>query len=242
MAIYDVHSHTLPDVDDGSRSVNMTRQMLEIEMSQGVTHVVATPHFTAWRYSIDTFLERRAGGVERLQKFYSENPELPHPELYLGAEVGFFEGISRIPFFDELTVKGTNTLLIEMPWNDEWKDKYVDEVIAVQKMGYKVYLAHIERYLGDKKNIGRIERMRDAGIHAHINAGSLLKKPGGARLAKHYSSGLADMLASDTHNLEMRKPNVGPGRELIAKKCGVGKLAEIDAVCAELFKDAISII
>lgn len=43
----DFHTHILPGIDDGSRSVEMTMQMLNAETEQGVTGIVATPHFYA---------------------------------------------------------------------------------------------------------------------------------------------------------------------------------------------------
>ena len=55
----DFHTHILPGIDDGSRNIDMTVAMLSEEVSQGVTAVVATPHFYANRTSVAAFLERR---------------------------------------------------------------------------------------------------------------------------------------------------------------------------------------
>lgn len=41
----DIHSHILPGIDDGSKSWEQTERMLQLQREQGVTHVIATPHF-----------------------------------------------------------------------------------------------------------------------------------------------------------------------------------------------------
>ena len=43
--VVDVHSHILPDIDDGSRNLDETLKMLEISHNEGITHIIATPHF-----------------------------------------------------------------------------------------------------------------------------------------------------------------------------------------------------
>ena len=56
-SVADLHSHVLPGIDDGSRSIEMTGEMLEEEARQGVTEVVATPHFYAHRMQNQTPLK-----------------------------------------------------------------------------------------------------------------------------------------------------------------------------------------
>jgi protein-tyrosine phosphatase len=55
----DFHTHILPGIDDGSKNIEMTMEMLEEEARQGVTEICATPHFYAHRMSFDSFLEKR---------------------------------------------------------------------------------------------------------------------------------------------------------------------------------------
>ena len=55
----DLHSHILPQMDDGSRSVDESLQMLAALAAQGVTDVAATPHFYASENSPERFLARR---------------------------------------------------------------------------------------------------------------------------------------------------------------------------------------
>ena len=56
----DFHTHILPGIDDGSASVEESIELLKAEAAQGITKVVATPHFYANYDSPERFLERRA--------------------------------------------------------------------------------------------------------------------------------------------------------------------------------------
>ena len=64
----DFHTHVLPNIDDGSRSMDMSLAMLAEEYAQGVTEVVATPHFYAQDMSMEDFLERRDSALAKVKK------------------------------------------------------------------------------------------------------------------------------------------------------------------------------
>ena len=56
----DVHCHVLPGIDDGSRSVEMSIDMLHEMKKQGIDKVIATPHFYPMNDNVKMFLERRS--------------------------------------------------------------------------------------------------------------------------------------------------------------------------------------
>ena len=62
----DWHSHILPGMDDGSRNVTESIALLNMQTSQGIRTVIATPHFYANDESVETFLERRRNAYEAL--------------------------------------------------------------------------------------------------------------------------------------------------------------------------------
>jgi len=66
--LVDFHSHILPGVDDGSASIEESLKMLQAEAGQGITHVVATPHFYPRYDDPERFLERRNAASEALQQ------------------------------------------------------------------------------------------------------------------------------------------------------------------------------
>ena len=84
----DWHSHILPAMDDGSRCVEESIEMLDLLAEQGVSCVIATPHFLANEESVDRFLQRRRASYDALMQAVSEN----HPTVLCGAEVKYYAG------------------------------------------------------------------------------------------------------------------------------------------------------
>lgn len=141
----DFHTHILPEMDDGSESVEESIQMLELSAQQGVKWMVATPHFYADREDPKTFLERRHEAHVRLEQGIGGRENLP--KIMLGAEVRYYEGISQSRELQKLKIEDSNLLLLEMPFIP-WSDRMLHELVLAQKRsGLQIVLAHIERYL-----------------------------------------------------------------------------------------------
>ena len=94
----DWHSHVLPGVDDGSRDLTESLAMLSSLASQGVSFVVATPHFIANNESVDDFLERRNNASALLSEKITDGM----PGVILGAEVKYYSGISHMAELEKL--------------------------------------------------------------------------------------------------------------------------------------------
>ena len=97
----DFHSHILPEIDDGSGSAAESLQMLEVSARQGVKLIAATPHFYAAESSPEQFLRRRAKSAGMLQKLLGS----ALPQVLLGAEVCYFDGISRTEALEGLKLE-----------------------------------------------------------------------------------------------------------------------------------------
>ena len=100
--IIDFHTHILPEVDDGSDSLETSIAMLRAEASQGIRRVVATPHFYAQHDTPERFLARRTEAELRLREEMAKHPGLP--ELSIGAEVYYFPGVSNSDILSALTI------------------------------------------------------------------------------------------------------------------------------------------
>ena len=136
----DLHSHILPQMDDGSKTPEETRRLLEIMRGQGVKTVAATPHFYARREDPETFLQRRAEAAEKLPR------EADLPQVLLGAEVAWFHGMKRCGALQKLQIGNTGLLLVEMPFS-AWTEQTVEEVCQIPAyLGLTPVLAHAERY------------------------------------------------------------------------------------------------
>ena len=103
----DLHSHILPNMDDGSKSPEETAALLRLLAQQGVSTVVATPHFYA-QETPEAFLERRNASREKML------PSEEHqPEILLGAEVAYFSGMGSCEALIPLQIGDTKLLLVE---------------------------------------------------------------------------------------------------------------------------------
>lgn len=203
--------------------------MLAMTRDQGVDIVVATPHFYPDRDRIDAFLERRAAAYEKVI-----GTGAPMPRIFLGAEVAFFSGISRASGIDRVCLAGTNILLLEMPFR-AWKDEDIEEVESlIKRRGFRIVLAHLERFLMYRENKGFIYDLMDMDTIVQVNSGSLLKwqRRGPAlKLLKYKGIGL---LGSDCHRSDVRVQNLGEGRAVLRKKLGDGFMDEMDRLGADL--------
>lgn len=234
MHIIDFHSHILPGIDDGSRSVNRTIEMLRISAEQGVHTMIATPHFYADRDRMDDFLDRREVSYHKVKEGLKKVDSAPLPQIKIGAEVAFFHGISQADRISDLTIGDSNLFLLEMPFGP-WTQSYVREVRdMIYSRDIKVILAHIERYLPMRDNRKYIDELLELPVYVQINAESLTDWKQRRKLLKMFKQGQAHLLGSDCHGITQRVPNLNLGREVIAKKLGQDALDQIDRLGSKL--------
>ena len=219
----DLHSHILPQLDDGSDSVEMSLAMLRREAEQGVDVVCATSHYYAKYSSIPAFCERRAEALERLASVLTA--ELPR--VLPAAEVAYFPHMEEQDL-TPLCIQGTRTLMLEMPFAD-WTGLQLETVEAlVLDCRYDVVLVHPERFCFSKSNRHKLEKLVELPIGLQVNAGSLLRW-GTRRLALDLlQMAQYPLLGSDCHNLTSRPPNLKEGRKVVMQKLGEAFLKKID--------------
>ncbi len=216
----DMHSHILPQMDDGSKSVEMSVQMLDCLKNQGVDAVVATPHFQAAKDSPVDFLRRRQDAYERL---VSGGTEIP--PIVLGAEVTYFDGMSRSGELEALCMGDSRLIMVEMPYGG-WSHRMIREVcdISVQ-LGLQPVLAHVDRY---REGFNRYyQQLTQEGVLFQFNA-DVFEGFWSRRWAlKLLRTGGLHFVGSDCHNLDNRPPNMDRASQAIAKHLGEEALADI---------------
>lgn len=214
----DFHTHILPGIDDGSRDIRMTEQMLEKEAAMGVTHVYATPHFYAHRANVNRFLERRQRSYAQVQELLERRSDLP--KVTVGAEVYYFEGIGKAEQTPQLCVEGTDVLLVEMPF-EQWKEGvYRDIRELILRRNLRVVLAHVERYIGLQKNQDVWDRVMELPLTIQMNGESFLHFGLTRRFCMKQIRewGGKVLIGSDCHNLTDRAPNVAQALAYIHSK------------------------
>ena len=190
--------------------------MLRASKAQGIERIVATPHFYASDESPAEFLERRNRNFLKLTSAVKEDFL---PEIILGAEVGFFEGMSDCLELKDMIIEGTPLLMVEMPVC-RWSDRMLSELTAIyEKQRIIPLIAHIDRYiklLNDKKILNKL-----SGLPVLIQANSsffINKKT--FRLSRSLlSNGKIHLLGSDCHNTSTRPQNLGDAYLIIKDKC-----------------------
>ena len=191
----DFHTHVLPGIDDGSRSVSMTEAMLESEADQGIQTVIATPHFYADRNKVSHLLEKRERAFGEVRKLGAEKDGLPC--VIQAAEVFFFPGIGTADMTAQLCAGKSRVLFLEMPF-DQWSGDEYDEIRKLcLRRGFEVVLVHLERFLPFQKDQEVLRQVLKLPVTLQINAGCLLKFMSRRRAKKILSFGKPVVLGSD---------------------------------------------
>ena len=223
----DFHTHVLPGIDDGSDSTSETIRMLEEEKAQGIDLVCATPHFYAHRRSVDKFIARRNASFAHIREKAADRLA-GLPEIRLGAEVYYFPGMGRAEQLNELTLEGTDVILIEMPF-EQWDSQVlrdVEDIIYRRKM--RVVLAHVERYVFLQRDKGIWDAVMDLPLYIQLNAGSFLRMGKTKRFCLGQVKAQDNViLGTDCHNMTDRLPNMAEAIKVIEKKAGAGAVSEM---------------
>lgn len=226
MHVIDFHSHILPGADHGSGSVKTSLAQLALMRASGTEAAVATPHFYPDRDNVELFCRRRAAAAERLLDAQSTLT----PTLYLGAEVAVCPYLERIgrEALQRLCVAGTGTILLEMPIST-WTQPYIDAVLGVRELGFRVIVAHIDRY-PVKETIKLLSR----GFEVQLNASAFSKPWRRGRYIELAKTNTVVALGSDLHGAEPRayRAFAGLGRRIT-------DLEEIFARTASLLAGAV---
>lgn len=171
----DVHSHILPGIDDGAETLEDSLEILRELIEAGVTEVIATPH-----YMPETnYVSPKSENQKLLRKLRTRaKKEHLDIKIHLGNEIYINESISQLIKDKAIsTLAGKKYILVELPLNEEYPN-YKDTLLQLLSDGYKVVLAHPERYDIVKKDFKVIEELHEAGILLQCNLCSVLGRYG----------------------------------------------------------------
>lgn len=213
----DIHSHFLPKMDDGSKSTEMSMEMLRTSRKQGVRTIVSTSHFYGTEESPESFLRRRRHAADKLLPLLSDS----EPEILLGAEVFYYPGISYSDSIPRLAIEGTNLIMIEMPFIT-WSDRIFDELLSFQyNHRLHIVLAHVERYQSIQKR-DMFLNLFEQPFYFQCNASAFNSYRSRKLALKMIDSGQLHFLGTDCHNTDRRPPNMDDARKVIEKKLSPG--------------------
>ena len=186
----DFHSHIMPGLDHGSRSLETSLAQIEIMKSSEVDMVVSTSHFYPHRHSVKDFLAARAHCADKLLSAIDGSA----PKITLGAEVLVCDNIDKMPGIDELCIEGTRYILLELPFAG-WRREHFTAIEALRDEHDLIpILAHIDRY--PKENLDRIF---SRGLLFQLNAPAFLSLFGSKKFFTYAEYNEAVALGSDIH-------------------------------------------
>ena len=171
----DIHNHLLFGIDDGSRSIEESVEVLRGMYEYGYRNVILTPH-----YIKDTNYNSNVKNNYKLLKklkeaLYQNNIDI---KLYLGNEIYIDDDIYDLLKKGEVySLNATEYLLIELPMSGEYPG-YEEIFKDLISKGCKIILAHPERYLTFQKNFDYIYDLEKIGVYFQSNLDSLLGKYG----------------------------------------------------------------
>lgn len=194
----DMHSHILPGVDDGAKTVDESLQLLLQMQSQGISVAVATVHFYPASVVLEEFLNRRETAIGSVKKAAGANLKV---KILPGAEVLYFSGIGKFAGIKELTIAGSKYLLLELLGLKRIDDKVINDIISIkEELGLVPIIAHIERYCRYKGYKKLISAISEGKALCQVNATFMGDRTQSRAVSKLLKAGLIDFVASDCHS------------------------------------------
>lgn len=226
--LIDFHSHILPGIDDGSRSIEESIAILDTMAQDGVKLVVATPHFYCHDISAEKFLIRRDMAFEELRPYLK--PE--HPKILLGAEVLYSSRLASEPLLEKLCIQGTNYLLLEMPYV-RLTNNLIDGVEELTDLNrVSIIIAHIERYLHFTA-YSDLEDLMSLDVVGQLNSKSFSERRSRKNCIKLIKQGYAHILGTDFHRIDRGDLPLSYGYDIISSKISPDE-ADLMVACSEM--------
>ncbi len=204
----DLHTHLLPNIDDGSSSVEQSVEVLRRMGGLGITAVALTPHITA-----SELQDGADGAVERRQRaLRGLEPVVPsEPQLLLGVEIMLDQPLPAGVVGDRrLSLAESRYYLVEFPLSVV--AEFATTVLRqIARAGVVPIVAHPERY--DECSPAVVRAWREVGAKMQVDA-TTIARPGlrGRRARQLVAQGLGDFLASDNHG---GRRTIATGREYL---------------------------
>ena len=222
----DFHSHILPNVDDGSKSVEETFNLIKEAENAGFDTIISTSHYIE-QYYVVTNRERKIWIDALTSKFEEQNINM---KLCLGSEIYITENIIELLENENAaTINNTRYVLFELPLN--LKPMYLDDVIfEILQYSLIPVLAHPERYTFIQQNPDEVYDLIQKGVLMQSNYGSFIGEYGErakTTVRKLLKCNMIHFLGSDVHRQESIYPKIPTILNELEKMVGEEKVNEL---------------
>jgi protein-tyrosine phosphatase len=216
----DVHSHILPEIDDGPESMEQSIALARGLVRDGITHVIATPHQMGRWEGRNHAAAIRAKMLQTQQAF--DALKLPL-KIAAGAEVRVDPAIPKL-FEQDIILSLADSkkhLLLELPTQVAMGADTLTRHLA--GTGLKIVLAHAERYEMHRSDPASAQAWVDAGAILQVNAGSITGANGEKLQNMSFdwiSKGWISLIASDAHSTGTRRPRMTEAINVLIEQFG----------------------
>ena len=204
----DLHTHVLPGIDDGARSLDDSRALALEAAAEGISVLVATPHV---REDYPTTAEMMEEAVAEVRADFADR-SIPVEVLH-GAEIDL-SLLWAIPPVElrRLTIAQTGRyLLLEFPYRG-WPLALETSVKGLVRLGVTPLLAHPERNPEVQDRPDRVRELVEVGALVQVTAASLegsRDRAAQAAALRLLELGLVHVLASDSHGPHISREGLG---------------------------------
>ncbi|MCL5033331.1 MAG: capsule biosynthesis protein CapC [Thermotogae bacterium] len=198
--LIDMHTHFLPGVDDGCETIEESLPLLNKCKLRGVDIVYLTPHVNHPNY------KNTKAHLVKVYESVKSTLESTGVKTYLGSEVYLTPDLD---FKDIIPLGNTSYVLIETVL-DILPVYFLDMLFKLQLAGYRLILAHVERFAWLQKDINLQNYLKDHGVKFQVNYVTFLEVKRNSIIKKYLSNGWIEFVGSDAHH-------DGDGRVLLQK-------------------------
>ncbi len=221
----DIHTHLIPNIDDGPASLEEALQLCHAAVADGITHAICTPHILSGRFN-----NTKNSILHAFEKFQSEvdaagiNLKLGiSAEVRLDAQVLQLIDEGQVPFLGTQSSSGFHYMLLELP--DAQIPVGADAFVQrLMNLHICPVIVHPERNRSVFVNPEKIKPFVEAGCQLQVTAASLVGQFGPAIENVSWAlieSGAVQAIASDSHNTSGRKPRMTEARNALIKRYGL---------------------
>ena len=229
----DFHTHILPNIDDGSRSIDETFNLIKEAKEVGFDGIILTSHY------IENFYETDVPERDIWVKAISENLGAKgiDTDLYLANEIYISENMMGLLEQQKAsTINNSCYVLFELPLNEEPLNLY-DVIYSLQENKLIPVLAHPERYSFIQKEPELIYDLIEKGCLMQANYGSIIGQYGVKAeyiVKKFLENNMIHFLGSDVHRQNSIYPKIPFALEKIREIVGEEKLEELTTINPKL--------
>ena len=196
----DMHCHLLFGIDDGSKSLNNSVKALSDLREIGYTDIILTPHYI----QNTKYTSSKKNNINLLNELKSTIDEKNIDiNLYLGNEIFInYDILDLLKEGEIASLNDSKYLLIELPLSGEFSG-YIEVFLELINYGYKIILAHPERYLSFQNDHNKILELEEIGVYFQCNIESITGGYGRnakKMIKKLLQQGKVKFLATDIHH------------------------------------------